>query len=96
MKEVVCVDVPDELVAVMTKAAVPVKEISEIVTVFEAKVKLIGFPFCVTVILSRAVIFSTVAVTEAEQFSSVVGEAVGEVIRMTGGNINGQVPRASP
>ena len=56
---------PAELVAVIIKLAVAVKEILETVTVFPEKLKLTGAPFCVTVIPCLLEIFSTVAVTDA-------------------------------
>ena len=62
------------------------------VTVFPEKLNATGDPFCVTVILCLSETFSTVAVTEAMQFSDVVGELVGEVIVTTGAEIVGHAP----
>jgi hypothetical protein len=95
-KEVLLLEVPDTFVAVITKLAVPVNAMFEIVIVFPAKPKLMGEPFCVTVIPFLFEIFSTVAVTEAEQFSGVTGDWVGEVIVTSGGRITGQFPCVSP
>ena len=95
-KEAVLEEVPDTFVAVITKLAVPVNAMFETVTVFPAKAKLMGEPFCVTVIPLLFEIFSTVAVTDATQFSNVTGDWVGEVIVTTGGRTTGHAPLVSP
>ena len=95
-KETVLNDEPAELLAVTVKLAVPVKEMFETVTMFPLNPKLIGVPFCATLIPWRFEIFSMLAVTEATQFSNVTGEETGEVIVTTGGRTIGHAPRMSP
>jgi hypothetical protein len=95
-KEIALLEVPDTFVAVTTKSAVLVNAMFETVTVFPAKAKLMGEPFCVTVIPFLLEIFSTVAVSEAAQFSTVMGDWVGEVIVTRGGSMTGHAPRVSP
>ena len=95
-KEAVFVEVPDTFVAAITKLAVPVNAMFEMVTVFPAKAKLMGEPFCVTVIPFLLEIFSTEAVTDAIQFSTVTGDCDGEVIVTSGGRMAGQAPWVSP
>ena len=95
-KEVALFEVPVTFVAVITKLAVPVNAMLEIVTVFPAKAKLMGEPFCVTIIPFLFEIFSTVAVTDAIQFSTVTGDCDGEVIVTSGGKTTGQAPCVSP
>src|SRR5687767_12085714 len=92
INEVACSAEPEELVALMTKLAVPVKLTLEILTVFPEKLKATGDPFCVTEMFCFSDTFSTVAVREATQFSTVTGEDAGVVIVTTGAGITGQVP----
>ena len=94
--DTVLVEVPDTFVAVMKKLAVPVNAMFEMVTVFPAKAKLMGEPFCVTVMPFLLEIFSTLAVTEATQVSNVTGDWVGEVIVTSGGSMTGHAPCVSP
>ena len=96
IKDTDCSVVPDELVALTTKSAVPVKRTLEMVTVFPEKLNATGVPFWVTEILCLLEIFLTVAVMAAMQFSVVTGEVAGEVMVTSGAGITGHTPRVSP
>src|SRR5690349_10376680 len=76
--------VPDPFLTRKTKSVVPVKGTLEMLTVLSLKLKSIAEPFCRTVISCLLAIFSTMAVTEATQFSTVTVEVEGEIILTPG------------
>ena len=91
--ETVCVAVPAVLVALISKLAVPVMSTLMTVTVFPANSNATGLSFCVTVMFCLSVMFSTVAVTAALQFSTVTDEVVGDVCLMGGPFIDWNINR---